>query len=136
MSDRSFNEFNLIVCRNVMIYFGRSLQNQVHELFLDSLSRFGILALGRKESIKGTHRRGQVRAARRAREDLPAQGPMTVELVMMGGSWGGAAAAGRVLSGMGASFTAPIVAVFHRQVGQRRGRAVALAGPLQPAAGV
>jgi chemotaxis protein methyltransferase CheR len=54
VSDRSFNEFNLIVCRNVMIYFGRPLQNQVHALFLDSLSRFGVLALGRKESIKGT----------------------------------------------------------------------------------
>ena len=54
VSDRSFNEFNLIICRNVMIYFGRQLQNQVHQLFLDSLSRFGILALGRKESIKGT----------------------------------------------------------------------------------
>ena len=54
VSDRSFNEFNLIVCRNVMIYFGRELQNRVHELFLDSLSRFGVLALGRKESIKGT----------------------------------------------------------------------------------
>jgi chemotaxis protein methyltransferase CheR len=54
VSDRSFNEFNLIVCRNVMIYFGRPLQDQVHQLFFDSLSRFGVLALGRKESIKGT----------------------------------------------------------------------------------
>jgi len=54
VSDRSFNEFNLIICRNVMIYFGRDLQNRVHALFLESLSRFGILALGRKESLKGT----------------------------------------------------------------------------------
>jgi chemotaxis protein methyltransferase CheR len=54
VSDSSFNEFNLIVCRNVMIYFGRSLQEEVFRLFVESLSRFGILALGRKESIKGT----------------------------------------------------------------------------------
>jgi chemotaxis protein methyltransferase CheR len=54
VSDRSFNEFNLIICRNVMIYFGRDLQDQVHRLFLESLSRFGVLALGRKESLKGT----------------------------------------------------------------------------------
>jgi len=54
VSDRSFNEFNLIICRNVMIYFGRDLQDRVHGLFLESLSRFGVLALGRKESLKGT----------------------------------------------------------------------------------
>lgn len=54
VSDGSFNEFNLILCRNVMIYFGRSLQDEVHTLFLRSLSRFGLLALGRKESVKGT----------------------------------------------------------------------------------
>jgi len=49
--DRGFNEFNLIVCRNVLIYFDRALQNRVHELFYESLGRFGILALGHKESI-------------------------------------------------------------------------------------
>ena len=54
VSDRSFNEFNLIICRNVMIYFGRDLQDRVHSLFLESLSPFGVLALGRKESLKGT----------------------------------------------------------------------------------
>jgi chemotaxis protein methyltransferase CheR len=52
VSDRSFNEFHLIVCRNVMIYFDRSLQNRVHELFYSSLVRLGILALGHKESIR------------------------------------------------------------------------------------
>jgi chemotaxis protein methyltransferase CheR len=51
VSDRSFNEFNVIVCRNVMIYFDRSLQDHVHELFYESLPIFGILALGHKESI-------------------------------------------------------------------------------------
>jgi chemotaxis protein methyltransferase CheR len=49
--DRSFNEFNAILCRNVMIYFDRALQDRVHRLFYDSLEMFGILALGHKESI-------------------------------------------------------------------------------------
>jgi chemotaxis protein methyltransferase CheR len=52
VSDRSFNEFQLIVCRNVMIYFDRSLQDRVHDLFYGSLVRLGILALGHKESIR------------------------------------------------------------------------------------
>lgn len=51
VSDRSFNEFNVIVCRNVMIYFDRALQDQVHRLFYESLVTFGVLALGAKESI-------------------------------------------------------------------------------------
>jgi chemotaxis protein methyltransferase CheR len=54
VSDRSFNEFNVIVCRNVMIYFDRALQNRVHGLFYESLAMFGVLGLGQKESIKFT----------------------------------------------------------------------------------
>ena len=53
-SDRSFNEFHAIVCRNVMIYFDRSLQDRVHELFYESLALFGVLALGHKESLRFT----------------------------------------------------------------------------------
>src|SRR6478752_5739052 len=49
--DRGFNEFNVILCRNVMIYFDKALQNRVHELFYESLGMFGVLALGHKESI-------------------------------------------------------------------------------------
>ncbi|CAN5729640.1 protein-glutamate O-methyltransferase CheR [soil metagenome] len=52
VTDRSFSEFNVILCRNVMIYFDRSLQNRVHELFYGSLPMYGILALGSKESLK------------------------------------------------------------------------------------
>jgi chemotaxis protein methyltransferase CheR len=51
VSDRAFNEFNVIVCRNVMIYFDKTLQNRVHQLFFESLDTFGVLALGRKESV-------------------------------------------------------------------------------------
>jgi chemotaxis protein methyltransferase CheR len=54
VSDGGFNEFNLIVCRNVMIYFDRNLQDKVHGLFYESLVRFGMLALGHKESIRFT----------------------------------------------------------------------------------
>jgi chemotaxis protein methyltransferase CheR len=51
VSDRSFNEFNVIVCRNVMIYFDRTLQDRVHGLFYESLANFGVLGLGHKETI-------------------------------------------------------------------------------------
>jgi len=51
VSDAAFNEFNVITCRNVMIYFDRPLQDRVHDLFYESLAMFGILALGQKETI-------------------------------------------------------------------------------------
>lgn len=53
-SDRSFNEFNVILCRNVLIYFGSDLQRRVHRLFHDSLASFGVLALGQKETLRFT----------------------------------------------------------------------------------
>jgi chemotaxis protein methyltransferase CheR len=53
-TDRSFNEFHLIVCRNVLIYFGRELQDRVLRLFDESLPRRGVLGLGRKETLRGT----------------------------------------------------------------------------------
>jgi chemotaxis protein methyltransferase CheR len=49
--DKSFNEFQLILCRNVMIYFNQSLQNKVIGLFYESLCPFGFLGLGNKESL-------------------------------------------------------------------------------------
>jgi chemotaxis protein methyltransferase CheR len=52
VTDRSFSEFNVIFCRNVLIYFDKPLQNRVHALFYDSLVMFGVLALGSKESLK------------------------------------------------------------------------------------
>jgi chemotaxis protein methyltransferase CheR len=47
--DQSFNEFNLILCRNVLIYFNQRLQNRVINLFHESLCTFGFLGLGNKE---------------------------------------------------------------------------------------
>jgi chemotaxis protein methyltransferase CheR len=52
--DSSFNEFHVIVCRNVMIYFNRALQERVLDLFSGSLIRRGFLALGSKETLQGT----------------------------------------------------------------------------------
>ncbi len=53
-TDSSFNEFNVILCRNVLIYFNPILQKRVHTLFYNSLCTFGILGLGRQESIRFT----------------------------------------------------------------------------------
>ena len=49
--DKSFNEFQLIICRNVLIYFNQKLQNKVINLFYESLCPFGFLGLGNKESL-------------------------------------------------------------------------------------
>lgn len=51
VSDGSFNEFQLVTCRNVLIYFKTSLQNKVFGLFDNSLARLGYLALGTKETL-------------------------------------------------------------------------------------
>ena len=53
-TDGSFNEFNVIICRNVMIYFNGRLQERVHELIYRSLCSFGILGLGTKETLRFT----------------------------------------------------------------------------------
>jgi len=52
VSDGAFNEFNVIMCRNVMIYFNRELQERTHALFYSSLATFGILGLGARESLR------------------------------------------------------------------------------------
>jgi chemotaxis protein methyltransferase CheR len=52
VTDRSFSEFNAILCRNVLIYFDKALQTRVHRLFYDSLATFGVLALGGKETLR------------------------------------------------------------------------------------
>jgi chemotaxis protein methyltransferase CheR len=53
-TDGSFNEFQVILCRNVMIYFNKDLQARVHNLLYESLSMFGVFGLGNKESLKFT----------------------------------------------------------------------------------
>lgn len=51
VTDNVFGEMHLIFCRNVLIYFDRSLQNRVLRLFSNSLTRNGFLCLGTKETI-------------------------------------------------------------------------------------
>ncbi len=52
VTDGSFNEFHLIICRNVLIYFNLELQKQVFQLFNESLSQGGFLGLGTKEAAR------------------------------------------------------------------------------------
>ncbi len=52
VSDGSFNEFNFIVCRNVLIYFNKDLQERVLNLFYESLVPLGYLGLGSKETLQ------------------------------------------------------------------------------------
>lgn len=59
VSDGSFNEFQVILCRNVLIYFNRSLQSRVHGLLYDSLCPLGFLALGMRESMTFTPHESQ-----------------------------------------------------------------------------
>ena len=54
VTDHVFAEVNLILCRNVLIYFNRELQNKVIGLFHESLTHSGHLCLGSKESLKFT----------------------------------------------------------------------------------
>ena len=51
-SDSSFNEFHVILCRNVLIYFDQKLEHRVGRLFNQSLVMFGCLCLGEQESLK------------------------------------------------------------------------------------
>lgn len=56
VTDRSFNEFHVIFCRNVLIYFNKTLQTKVQDLFYESLGMFGILGLGETETIDYTNK--------------------------------------------------------------------------------
>lgn len=52
VSDGVFNEFQIISCRNVLIYFNTELQERVLNLFYDSLCPLGFLCLGSKETLR------------------------------------------------------------------------------------
>jgi len=54
VTDHVFCEMDLIVCRNVLIYFNRTLQNRVLNLFIESLAPKGYMCLGLQESTKFT----------------------------------------------------------------------------------
>lgn len=62
VTDQVFNEFQLILCRNVLIYFNKELQDRVLTLFYHSLGKLGYLALGAKESLLFTEVRNHFEA--------------------------------------------------------------------------
>lgn len=49
--DGTFNEFHLVLCRNVIIYFDSILRDRVHELLYGSLAHLGVLGLGMQEAL-------------------------------------------------------------------------------------
>jgi len=51
VTDGSFNDFQLVLCRNVAMYFTAPLKERAHGLIHDSLVRFGFLGLGRRETV-------------------------------------------------------------------------------------
>lgn len=55
VTDSSFQEFDVIICRNVLIYFKSELQKEVHQLFYDSLAMNGFLGFGDKETLQFTN---------------------------------------------------------------------------------
>lgn len=59
VSDGAFNVFQVISCRNVLIYFDVELQNRVIDLFYNSLANFGFLCLGSKETIRNADLRNR-----------------------------------------------------------------------------
>lgn len=61
VSDGIFNEFQLITCRNVLIYFNKQLQDHVFNLLHGSLSLFGFLCLGSKETLRTENLREKFR---------------------------------------------------------------------------
>jgi len=54
VTDRSFNEFHVIFCRNVMIYFNAGLRDRVHRLLYESLAENGIMVVGGRETLSFT----------------------------------------------------------------------------------
>jgi chemotaxis protein methyltransferase CheR len=62
ISDTVFNEFQLICCRNVFIYFETQLQEKILELFYKSLCPCGFLCLGSKETIRSEFFRNKFKA--------------------------------------------------------------------------
>jgi chemotaxis protein methyltransferase CheR len=56
VTDRSFSEFNVIFCRNVLIYFDRETQERLFEKFRNALAPDGYLVLGKVETLLGVAR--------------------------------------------------------------------------------
>jgi chemotaxis protein methyltransferase CheR len=69
ISDGIFNEFQMICCRNVFIYFDSTLQDKILEVFYNSLCNLGFLCLGSKETIRSEHYKKKLRVVN-SRENI------------------------------------------------------------------
>jgi len=69
ISDNVFNEFQMITCRNVFIYFDSELQDKILEVFYNSLCSFGFLCLGSKETIRSEYYRKRLKVVN-SRENI------------------------------------------------------------------
>ncbi len=76
VTDSVFGEMNLILCRNVLIYFNKTLQDRVLHLFYDSLVLNGFLCLGNKESIKFSSASAKFKTFRDKENVFQAKGDM------------------------------------------------------------
>lgn len=74
VADGVFCEVNLVLCRNVLIYFDRTLQNHVLTLFHECLVRGGYLCLGNRESLQFTDVSDKFRVVDKARRIFRQQG--------------------------------------------------------------
>ncbi len=74
--DGAFGEMHLILCRNVLIYFDRNLQNRVLGLFSESLVHGGFLCLGTKEDVQFTTARDQFKVLDRSARIYKKEGGM------------------------------------------------------------
>lgn len=54
--DRPVTPYDLVICRNVVIYFDRDVQERLMHRFADALAPGGVLVLGKVETIMGSAR--------------------------------------------------------------------------------
>ncbi len=134
-TDGVFAEMDLILCRNVLIYFGRSLKERVIRLFFDSLREGGFLCLGSRETLDYSplkscfhemdqkwkiYRKVQECLVRRAGKDVleervdEAPGKPELPIVVIGASAGGIQALKTILAGIPPDFPAAVLVVLHR----------------------
>jgi chemotaxis protein methyltransferase CheR len=107
--DRSFSEFNVIFCRNVLIYFDRDLQNRVHQLFYESLVTFGFSRSAarsrlRRIAVRGLLRESCIRAKKLYRKISVI---VAYAIVVVGTSWGGLARCARFVAALPPTLRCP-----------------------------
>ncbi len=114
VSDSSFNEFQLILCRNTLIYFNKNLQSRVLELFDQSLELLGFLALGSK-GVPALFRYGNKIPADFCRAKNMAEGKIVSrKMILIGGSSGSLQVILQILGNLPADYPMPILLIIHR----------------------